>query len=90
MNENIKKFIKHRTEQGAMKGEILSDFNSWGWFDVQETWDEAVKEGLIKQLNEHYWIWYENYEIERWIQWQMKEYGYSRIAAEANYYRWTQ
>ena len=27
---------------------------------------------------------------ERWIQWQMKEYGYDRVSAEMNYYRWTQ
>ena len=44
---------------------ILDDLHSWGWFPVDATWDQAVKEGLIKPLDEHYWIWHENYESEK-------------------------
>ncbi len=92
MDPETKQFIKITLGKSTRpKGDIIADMDSWGWFDTQEAWDQAVKEGLIKPLDEHYWIWHENYEKERWIQHEMEEYkGIGRAQAEANYYRWTQ
>ena len=60
MDAEIKKFIKKTLSFiPKTKEDICDSMGNWGWFDVQETWDQAIQEGLIKKLDEHYWIWHE-------------------------------
>ncbi len=66
MEQEIKKYIKHLTSDTRLtKEEICDSMGNWGWFPMPETWDEAIKEGLVKALDEHYWIWHEEYEREK-------------------------
>ena len=66
MEQKIKEFIKEITSGCEVsKASICGDIENWSDFPVQETWDDAVKEGLIKKLDDHFWIWHEEYETSK-------------------------
>ena len=55
MNSKIKQFMEITISYARKKENILADMQSWGWFPVQETWDELVNDGLVTRNDNGLW-----------------------------------
>ncbi len=72
IDPDVRMFIKIATQIPRSKLEIIDDIGCWGHWPKQDTWTEALEEGLVKRLdkpgvdkypNQNIWVWHEYFDM---------------------------